>query len=84
MITDSIAPFYQVEPVLFNTRDPEIHHRKWKLMNAAFSPRILSEFEVYMQPHITSLVKRFQKYAEKSEVFDFQPWGKKKLPLIIE
>jgi benzoate 4-monooxygenase len=53
-------------------------------MNAAFSPRNLSNFEVYMHPHITSLVKRFQKYAEASEVFDFQPWGKKRLQLIIE
>jgi len=50
-------------------------------MNAAFSPRNLSDFEVYMHPHITSLVKRFQKYAVKSETFDFQPWGKKTLLL---
>lgn len=70
--------------MLFNTRDPAIHNRKWKLMNAAFSPRNLADFEVYMHPHITSLVKRFQKYAVGSEVFDFQPWGKKKLLLIIE
>jgi len=45
-------------------------------MNAAFSPRNLSEFEVYMNPHITSLVKRFQSYAVKSETLDFQRWGK--------
>jgi hypothetical protein len=29
-----------------------------------------------MDPHITSLVKTLQKYALKSESFDFQPWGK--------
>ncbi|KAE9365924.1 cytochrome P450 [Stipitochalara longipes BDJ] len=67
--------FHQVEPVLFNTRDAEVHNRKWKLMNAAFSPRNLNEFEVYMDPHITSLVKRFQSYAIKAETFDFQRWA---------
>jgi benzoate 4-monooxygenase len=51
-------------------------------MNAAFSPRNLSDFEVYMHPHLTTLVKRFQKYAENSETFDFQPWGKKRSLLI--
>jgi benzoate 4-monooxygenase len=53
-------------------------------MNAAFSPRNLADFEVYMHPHITSLVKRFRKYAMKSEVFDFQQWGKKRLLLIYK
>jgi benzoate 4-monooxygenase len=62
--------------VLFNTRDPEIHNRKWKLINAAFSPRHISDFEKYMDPHITALVKTFRIFALASESFDFQPWGK--------
>jgi hypothetical protein len=51
-------------------------------MNAAFSPRNLLDFEAHMDPHITSLVKRLQKYAVKSEVFDFQLWGKYLLHII--
>ena len=74
--TDICIPFYQVEPVLFNTRDTAIHSRKWKLINGAFSPRHLADFEVYMDPHITSLVQRFQSYAAETSTFDFQPWGK--------
>jgi benzoate 4-monooxygenase len=60
--------------------DADVHNRKWKLMNAAFSPRNLMDFEGYMDPHIALLVKRFQNYALKSEGFDFQPWGKTSPP----
>lgn len=75
-VTNILLPFHQVEPVLFNTLDADVHNRKWKLMNAAFSPKNVLEFERFMDPHITGLVKTFQQHAVKNEAFDFQPWGR--------
>jgi benzoate 4-monooxygenase len=76
-VTNDVVPFHQVEPVLFNTRDAEIHTRKWKYMHAAFSRRNLLDFEVYMDPNIRLLVRHLQTCATKSEALNFHKWGKK-------
>ena len=74
-MTDDEVPFCQVEPVFFTTRDADIHHRKWKYMNAAFSPRMVQDLETYMDPNIRLLVGHFEAFAAKSGVVDFPKWG---------
>jgi hypothetical protein len=49
-------------------------------MNAAFSPRYVQDFEVYMDPNIVLLVKALLPCTDKkSEGFDFHRWGKRNL-----
>jgi benzoate 4-monooxygenase len=75
-VTNMFLPFHQVEPVLFNTRDANIHNRKWRFMNGAFSRKNLQDFEVYMDPNIVLLVKALEKFALESKACDFVIWGK--------
>ncbi|KAJ6111186.1 hypothetical protein N7486_003421 [Penicillium sp. IBT 16267x] len=49
------SPFHQVEPVLFNTRDVQIHQRKKKILSPAFSAKNLQEFE----PHMSATIQKF-------------------------
>jgi hypothetical protein len=35
-VTDNLIQFYQVEPVLFNIRDADIHHQKWEINKCYF------------------------------------------------
>lgn len=48
-------PFHQVRPVIFNTRDTQVHQRKRKYLNPAFSAQNLSQFEKYMVEDILRL-----------------------------
>lgn len=57
ILLTACSPFHQVEPVLFNTRDPKIHQRKKKIISPAFSARALQEFEPHMNNNIRKLIE---------------------------
>jgi benzoate 4-monooxygenase len=73
-----ILPFHQVEPVLFNTRNVQIHQRKKKIMNPAFSARNLRDFEPHMSENIRKLMNciRRQLDSSKSTKLDFNVYCK--------
>ncbi|KAJ5861995.1 cytochrome P450 [Penicillium solitum] len=63
------GPFYEdksIEPVLFNTRDVQIHHRKRKYLSPAFSAKNLNEYEPYMAMQIRKLMECFHRRIENS------------------
>ena len=71
-------PFFQVEPVVFNTRDVRIHQRKRKILNPAFSPKNLQDFEPHMSINIqklTACVMRRLQCSEWAEL-DFNRYGR--------
>ncbi|KAB8256858.1 cytochrome P450 [Aspergillus pseudonomiae] len=64
---DIILPFHQVEPVLFNTRSPQVHQRKKKMVSPAFSAKSLQEFEPYMTKNMQKLIKSIHEQLQTSE-----------------
>ncbi|KNG90019.1 hypothetical protein ANOM_001587, partial [Aspergillus nomiae NRRL 13137] len=64
---ESILPFHQVEPVLFNTRSPQVHQRKRKIVSPAFSAKSLQEFEPYMTKNMQKLIKSIHEQLQTSE-----------------
>ena len=63
---DPGLPFHQVEPVLFNTRDPKIHQRKKKIVSPAFSARGLQDFEPHMSRDIRKLMDLIDERVQTS------------------
>jgi benzoate 4-monooxygenase len=75
-VTNVLIPFYLVEPTLFNTRNADIHQRKWKYMNVAFSPKNLKDFEQHMNPSIVQLSQFLYRCVAESSSLDFCRWCK--------
>ncbi|OGM40378.1 hypothetical protein ABOM_010596 [Aspergillus bombycis] len=64
---ESVLPFHQVEPVLFNTRNPQVHQRKKKIVSPAFSAKRLQDFEPYMMKNMQKLIKSIDQRLQTSE-----------------
>ncbi|KAK5072435.1 hypothetical protein LTR51_005071 [Lithohypha guttulata] len=75
--SDFYDAFVQVKPVVFNTRDTEVHQRKRKYMNPAFSARALSAFEPYMDIELLSWKRRLldMTAAQDFADIDFSVWS---------
>ncbi|KAH7304635.1 cytochrome P450, partial [Rhexocercosporidium sp. MPI-PUGE-AT-0058] len=70
------GPFYEDKahvssPVLFNTRNVQIHQRKRKYINPAFSARNLQDFVEYMNPSISRIVQVMRNHASNLEPLRF-------------
>jgi hypothetical protein len=79
----SLSPFHQVEPVLFNTRDPKVHQRKKKIVSPAFSARGLQDFEPHMSRDIRKLINLINERVKTSEgttKLDFNEYCALQLP----
>jgi hypothetical protein len=60
-------PFYQVEPVIFGTKDQRIHqHKKRKVLSPDFATRNLNEYETYLTEQIGKLMGCFDRCTELS------------------
>ncbi|OQE11322.1 hypothetical protein PENFLA_c072G04756 [Penicillium flavigenum] len=69
--------FVQVKPGLFNTREVEVHQRKRKFLNPAFSARALREFEPHMDEEIRLWKSRMLDMTTgTSAKVDFSIWSK--------
>jgi benzoate 4-monooxygenase len=69
--------FVQVKPGVFNTREVEVHQRKRKFLNPAFSARALREFEPHMDEEIRLWKSRMlDMTTDTSAKVDFSIWSK--------
>lgn len=76
--------FLQVRPVVFTARDVDVHQRKRKYVNPAFSARALREFEPMMTAEVQVWKKRLLGFVEgqgQAEI-DFVTWSKSDMPAV--
>ncbi|KAG2419533.1 hypothetical protein HFD88_004329 [Aspergillus terreus] len=72
---DFYDAFVQVKPGVFNTRQADVHQRKRKYMNPAFSARALRDFEPYMDQELRAWKSQFLNMTRSANaIVDFSIW----------